>query len=152
MQPKFKRWRLIGLLLSIVIPGLIACGEVAQQATLTTGEPAVPYIEPAFGEKLASGQALFGQYCANCHGQSGEGMGPFPALNDGMHAYSHPDWELISLIRDGKNSMPAFGSQLSEDEIITIIARVKAWWGPGKLSEQRQLCLISPGPTPTLMR
>ncbi len=137
--------RSVVIALALLIPLVVACGE----AVSPTPTPLIAVIEPAFGAQLASGQALFGQYCAGCHGQSGEGLGPFPALNSGLHAYKHPDWELIELIKGGRNGMPAFGTQLSDDEIITIIARIKAWWGPGELSAQREICLLSPGPTPT---
>jgi cytochrome c6 len=131
--------------LALLLPALVACG----QAITTPPAVNVAVIEPAFGSQLASGQELFGTYCAGCHGQSGEGLGPFPALNNGLHAYKHPDWELIALIKDGKNAMPGFNGKLSDEQIIDIIARVKAWWGPGQLSEQRELCVLSPGPTPT---
>ena len=135
-----KRW-----LWGIIAAGtLAACGNPDQPIPETT----VSVIEPAFGSQLERGSALYDTNCAGCHGQNGEGVGPFPPLNSTQHAFKHPDWELIALIRDGKNAMPSFHGKLTEAEMIDIIARVKAWWGPGELSEQRQLCILSPAPTP----
>ena len=138
--------RLIVIVIVVLIPALIACGDAINPTPAAT---AVPYIEPAFGSQLADGQALFGQYCAGCHGQNGEGLGPFPALNSAQHAYAHPDWEFIALIKQGRNGMPPFADKLSDEQITLIISRIKAWWDPGKQSEQRELCLLYPAPTPT---
>jgi len=137
-------WRWIIGALVLLLPIVVACGEAASP----TATPAIVVIEPAFGSQLARGQELYGTYCASCHGQSGEGLGPFPALNGGQHAFSHADWELIEQIEKGKNAMPAFDAQLSDQDVVDIIARVKAWWGPGQLSEQRQICFIKLPPTP----
>jgi mono/diheme cytochrome c family protein len=144
MVIKRNNWRWIVGLLVLLLPVMVACSE----ASSPTATPEIAVIEPAFGTQLARGQQLYGTYCASCHGQSGEGMGPFPALNSGQHAYSHADWEIIAQIKNGKNAMPAFATQLSDQDIVDIIARVKAWWGPGQLSEQRQVCLLKPPPTP----
>jgi mono/diheme cytochrome c family protein len=135
---------MVGMLV-LLLPIVVACGEASSPTA--TPEPEIAVIEPAFGTQLARGQQLYGTYCASCHGQSGEGLGPFPALNGGQHAFSHADWEIIAQIKNGKNAMPAFAAQLSDQDIVDIIARVKAWWGPGQLSEQRQICLINPPPT-----
>jgi mono/diheme cytochrome c family protein len=139
-----KRW-VWGICLASI---LVACGEAVQSPQTGTPDESIAVIEPAFGSQLERGTALYDANCAGCHGKNGEGLGPFPPLNSTQHAYKHPDWELIALIRDGQNSMPKFRDKLTEEEMIDIIARVKAWWGPGELSEQRQLCLLVPEPTP----
>ena len=138
-----KKLRGFVLLLALLVPAIVACG----QAISPTTTPEIAIIEPAFGSQLARGQELYAANCASCHGQNGEGLGPFPALNSGQHAYSHPDWEYFVLIENGKNAMPGFKGRLNNEQMTDIIARMKAWWGPGQLSEQRQLCLLVPPPT-----
>ena len=87
-----------------------------------------------------SGEALFFGICASCHGLSGEGQPnwhirkedgtlPPPPLNGDGHTWHHGDGFLYKVVRDGgkwmespdiphfKSGMPAFGEQLSHDEI-----------------------------------
>lgn len=138
--------RALGLFIALGFAAfVVGCGGSTPEAT-PMGD--IEIIEPAFGSQLERGQALYAANCAGCHGANGEGLGPFPALNGSQHAYKHPDWEFVQLIKEGRNSMPAFGSKLSDAEIVDLIARLKAWWGPGQLSEQRDLCLLLPPPTP----
>ena len=101
---------------------------------------------------VRSGEALFSGVCAACHGLSGEGQPnwhirkedgtlPPPPLNGDGHTWHHGDGFLYKVVRDGgkwmespdiphfKSGMPAFGEQLSHDEIIGVITYVKSLWG-----------------------
>ena len=112
----------------------VACGEATPTPVSRNTQP---FIEPASGEQLARGAELYAAYCAGCHGAVGEGRGPIPALDNSDHAMDHPDQFLISIIANGKSPMPAFGRQLSEQEISDIVAFFKSWWGAEQLEQQR---------------
>lgn len=72
---------------------------------------------------IKSGKQLFLKYCAACHGNNGQGDGilswklnPKPA-NLKERAGNHSDGDFAWKITNGRDSMPAFKDQLSENEI-----------------------------------
>ena len=68
----------------------------------------------------ADGAAVFAESCAGCHGSDGTG-GRGPALADGAVVESLPDEaDQIEVITDGRGGMPAFGDQLSPEEIEAV--------------------------------
>ena len=94
-------------------------------------------------EVLATGEALYMQYCASCHGVNLEGQpnwqgpnadGVFPApphTREG-HTWHHPDSQLLQIIAEGgttlNSAMPAFGNTLSQEEMEAILAYIKSFW------------------------
>lgn len=99
-----------------------------------------------------TGQEIFAANCAACHGISGEGQPdwhikkpdgalPAPPLNGDGHTWHHSDGLLYRIVSQGgsiyedpdypgfKSAMPAFGGQLTHDEIISVITYVKSLWG-----------------------
>lgn len=61
------------------------------------------------------------------------GLPPPPHDNTG-HTWHHADDLLLTIIRSGDDSatnsrMPAFGDQLSDDEIMNILTFFKSRWG-----------------------
>jgi len=101
-------------------------------------------------EQIVQGQQLYAQNCASCHGVNGEGQFPdsplsmdragrfgAPPHNANGHTSHHPDDWLIRYIREGGVSldnpelyypMPAFGDQLSAEQISLILAYIKTLW------------------------
>ncbi|MEP7291102.1 MAG: cytochrome c [Chloroflexota bacterium] len=101
-------------------------------------------------EQIAQGQQFYARYCASCHGANGEGQFPdapllpdttgrfgAPPHNGNGHTSHHPDDWLIRYVREGGMSlrnaetfypMPAFGDQLSDEQIALIIAYIKTIW------------------------
>jgi len=70
--------------------------------------------------ELANGQDVFNSNCARCHGPNGEG-GVGPALGNGRVEEAYPDIaDQIAVITDGRNGMPAWGDELSEQEIHDV--------------------------------
>ncbi len=118
---------------------LTACGEQAAPPTPAgPGPGAAPDV-------LATGERLFRQHCARCHGENAEGApdwrkqrpdGSFPAppLNCTGHAWHHSMDVLRMTIREGTarlgGTMPAWGGTLSEAEIDAIIHWFQAKWSP----------------------
>ena len=97
------------------------------------------------------GEKTFAATCAVCHGVDGEGQpdwhirkpdGTFPAppLNGEGHTWHHADGLLYRIVSQGgqlwedpdlpqfKSGMPAFGEQLSQEEIIAVLEYVKGLW------------------------
>ncbi len=68
------------------------------------------------------GRDLYGELCAFCHGIDGEGRsGPRVGGNATLGAYPDVDDE-IAIVSDGIGTMPAFDSQLTADQIRTIVS------------------------------
>lgn len=71
-------------------------------------------IEPT----IAAGATVYSARCSGCHGANGGG-GSGPNLDLRVPALS--DAQLAGVIRDGKGSMPPFGSVLSDLDIDSLI-------------------------------
>lgn len=72
--------------------------------------------------------------CASCHGAEGRGDGAQkpPAAN--VRDLSDPEWqktrtdaEIIEVIRKGRGMMPAFGEQLGEAGLQSLLAKVRSF-------------------------
>jgi mono/diheme cytochrome c family protein len=100
----------------------------------------------ASAQEPNSGQ-LYADRCAVCHGANLEGqpnwMGrkpdgklPAPPHDETGHTWHHSDRQLLQIVRDGLASiapgyltdMPAFGGQLSDQEIMAILDFIKSRW------------------------
>ncbi len=81
-----------------------------------------------------TGAEVFAQQCVACHGKEGKGNGPAasalnprPAdLTDQERMNSVNDEALFELIRDGKGTMPGFGSLLEPEELVAVRDYVRA--------------------------
>ena len=145
------------ILLSLVLLAACSRNDVesanSPPALLLGGEdiPPPPPLDPA---QVAEGEILYAQYCAACHKANGEGdpewqtpnedgsFKPPPHNNDG-HTWHHADDLLLDLIANGssfpKSQMTAFGDQLTDEEILAIVAYLKTWWGPEERAFQWQM-------------
>jgi cytochrome c oxidase cbb3-type subunit III len=76
------------------------------------------------GPDLAAGQKTFATTCAMCHGADGKGsIGP--DLTGANFRYGKTEAEIRQSITKGRpNGMPAFGTQLSSNELDNLIAFV----------------------------
>lgn len=100
---------------------------------------------------LAQGQALYQENCASCHGKSLEGQPnwrepdadgrlPAPPHDETGHTWHHPDSMLFNYTKFGgqatlaalgvelNSGMPAFGEQLTDDQIRSILDYIKSTW------------------------
>lgn len=129
------------LVCSVVIPRL---GAAADRQTGTAANPDSWQIPPNAAEEknpiavsdkvLAQGKGLFGSKCQRCHGASGKGDGPdadpnaMPEdLTNSARAARNPDGILFYKIWNGrkKPKMPAFKSEMTKDEVWTVVHYVK---------------------------
>ena len=97
----------------------------------------------AQGGDVEKGRALFGEYCAVCHGYDGQGR--VGASLTGWFASIDPEAFVRATVSDGvAGTMPAFaqasGGPLAEQEIDDIAAYILSW-------RER----VEPAPTPTLV-
>jgi mono/diheme cytochrome c family protein len=108
-----------GLALFAVNAALLFMPPTSPAATA----PAVPVNPvPSTAESLMQGQVLYNSTCLRCHGDSMTGDGPeaaalpVPPANLRDHIPHHEDGDHFLLITNGKGTMPAFGTVLSETE------------------------------------
>lgn len=72
---------------------------------------------------LVHGKAVYLSYCARCHGNDGT-MGKAGAKN--LQLSMLDKGEMIARISHGKGGMPAFAKALSAEEIMAVVAYIKA--------------------------
>ncbi|MGB7438464.1 MAG: cytochrome c [Candidatus Acidiferrum sp.] len=76
----------------------------------------------------ASATTLYKSKCAACHGPDGTGSATGKTM--GAHDFTSADVqkmsdaELISIITDGKNKMPAYGKSLKAEQIKGLVAYI----------------------------
>jgi mono/diheme cytochrome c family protein len=130
----------------------------ACDAGSTSGED--PRANPGDLAKVALGAKLYLQHCAACHGVKLEGQPdwrkrlpngrlPAPPHDDGGHTWHHPDAVLFGITKFGlvpryapqgyQTDMPAFGEQLSDDEIWAVLAYIGSHWTAAVLPARAEM-------------
>ena len=72
----------------------------------------------------ATGEEIYLQLCANCHGDSMQGaIGP--SLAAGSDAANEPDEFLRVTITEGRGRMPSFQASLSDDQVERLISYIR---------------------------
>jgi mono/diheme cytochrome c family protein len=75
---------------------------------------------------VQQGQQVYQNNCAQCHGQNGRGgVGPALAGNQSLQNTQM----VISQIHNGGGGMPAFGDQLSDQQIAAVASFIRSSWG-----------------------
>jgi mono/diheme cytochrome c family protein len=97
---------------------------------------------------LVEGRAIYGQYCARCHGANLEGQPnwrtrlpsgrlPAPPHDANGHTWHHSDRMLFEITKKGtaavvgggyESDMPGFEGVLSDDQIRSVLAFIKSTW------------------------
>nr|PZN32299.1 MAG: hypothetical protein DIU67_08385 [Actinomycetota bacterium] len=72
----------------------------------------------------ATGEQIYRQICANCHGPNLEGR-VGPALGPGSNAATQPDSYLETTILRGRGSMPSFRSTLDDEQVQRVISFIR---------------------------
>jgi mono/diheme cytochrome c family protein len=71
--------------------------------------------------ELDLGRQVYDNRCQSCHGSRGQG-GVGPALGDGAVVENVPDAaDHRQIVVEGRNTMPAFGGSLSDEEIDAVV-------------------------------
>jgi len=80
-------------------------------------------------ELLKHGEEVYNNNCAVCHKPDGTGMPPaFPPIK-GSATATGPIGNQIAIILNGKNAMPAWASQLNDDDIAAVATYERNSWG-----------------------
>lgn len=92
--------------------------------------------------------------CASCHGLNGEGQYPnapnnpdangligAPPHNSTGHTWHHADTLLVNQIKNGSNvqgfhPMPAFSTELNDEQVALVLGYIKIWWTRDQLAAQ----------------
>lgn len=92
----------------------------------TPDEPGIPVT----GEEwINQGESIYAPQCATCHGVNGEGMEPqFPALDGNPEVLSTDPDPVIDVVLHGRGAMPAFGNQLTDEEIAQVVSYIRNAW------------------------
>ena len=97
--------------------------------------------------------------CASCHGARGEGQAewktlgpdgryPAPPHDTSGHTWHHGDGLLFQIVQQGgaslnvpgfQSGMPAFGDQLSDEEVRAVLVYLRTLWGPSERAFQAQV-------------
>lgn len=105
----------------------------------------IAFGAPALADErgdAARGQALYVEYCSQCHGGRGEGWGwgekippppiPIPDLSNAEHMGQLPDQYLFEIIKEGGEAvgktrfMPAAERVMSDEGIWDVIAYLRS--------------------------
>ena len=119
------------------------------------------YTNSAEARDVANGELLYVENCASCHGENlegqpewrspgSDGLLPAPPHDETGHTWHHPDSLLFDYTKLGgqealakmgvelDSGMPGFSDQLSDDEILDVIAFIKSTWPERVLEIQKE--------------
>ena len=108
------------------------------------------------------GKRIYADYCASCHGRDLQGQPLWqlddkfagrraPAHDETGHTWQHPDEDLFHKTKYGRFAseptgptlaMPAFAAILGDDQILAVLAFIKARWPLGLRVSQ---AMLNPG-------
>jgi mono/diheme cytochrome c family protein len=88
---------------------------------------------PRTKEVLNRGRRLFNDHCSVCHGVLGDGQptltaayGAKPANLSAQNIVDLPDGEMYDVVMRGKNAMPSYAADLSQEERWAVLDYVRA--------------------------
>lgn len=110
-------------------------------------------------QMIASGQSVYVDNCASCHGdklqgeadwqsQKPDGTLPAPPHDDSGHTWHHDDQLLFDYTKKGgqamipgdfKSGMPAFEDILTDQKITAVLSFIKSQWSDRAQKYQKQL-------------
>jgi mono/diheme cytochrome c family protein len=85
-------------------------------------------------DRVTEGEMLYGAHCAQCHANpetGGQRSYGAPRHDEDGHTWHHADRQLVGWVLNGipgAGVMPAFGNQLSEEQVVAIFAYIKSTW------------------------
>jgi len=128
------RFRAALMLLLLLAAGGAAARQGSEGWRIPENAETVQNPVAADEKVLEQGREIYRSKCARCHGPVGRGDGsqadpdrPPGDLTDASRAPRNPDGVMFYKIWNGRGSpkMPAFSSDLSRDEVWTVIHYVK---------------------------
>jgi mono/diheme cytochrome c family protein len=112
------------------------------------------YADPGDAGAVSHGRQVYAHNCAACHGdklqgelQAGldvpKGEKPATPLNGSGHSAHHSDADMFATVKGesadggqpGPRRMPRFGTTLTDDDVLAVIAYMKSRW-PESIRQQ----------------
>lgn len=119
------------------------------------------FIDPADQTLVMQGKTIYANNCAACHGAALQGQPNWrerlpngkllaPPHDKTGHTWHHPDGMLVGMVKNGlvpgktappgyESDMPAYGTILSDEEIIAVLTYIKSSWPPKVLQAQKEV-------------
>jgi mono/diheme cytochrome c family protein len=132
-----------GLLVILVLFAVVAAGGSVILYSLSrwsAPEKArnMPNPVPATRQSVAAGMSTYGEHCAKCHGQRGDGKGEKAGelsiaptdFSDARLMNATTDGELFWKISRGHRPMPAFHEKLSEEQRWQLVDYIRTFVKP----------------------
>jgi S-disulfanyl-L-cysteine oxidoreductase SoxD len=139
--------------MSLAIAGLGLVGFVPQASGADVPGPDTPahFADADDASTVTRGKRLYMSSCASCHGKRLQGQPLWqledryrgqraPAHDQTGHTWAHSDEDLFYMTRNGRfpgststsiSYMPAFRESLTDEQILSVIAFIKATWPIG---------------------
>lgn len=88
--------------------------------------PVAVFAQTSTPEGALTGNPVFQQNCAKCHGKTAEGrhFGGPTLISEKVNAASADD--LRNIITNGKHRMPKYAGKLTPEEIDTLVQQIKS--------------------------
>ena len=145
--------KLIYIACGVITLGILSITIYFHQSS--SPQQVISMLKPANKSVVESGQSIYVQNCASCHGVNLEGQAnwrsplangtmPAPPHDETGHTWHHSDNYLFMMTKYGiektigrsyPNNMPAYEDQLSDQDIIAVLSYIKSQWSE---SIQRQ--------------
>ena len=146
----------LSILLALAALLFIGGGAMIMFYRTTPAQTITVNAQPVSTEQIALGKQVYNANCATCHGINAEGQpnwkipdenGVFPAPphNSEGHTWHHADDLLLEIITDGggtfspTSGMPGYKDVLTEEEMVTVLAYIKTFWGAEEMGFQNQM-------------
>ena len=134
---------------AIGVGSAVLVGAVVLAFGWGTSAPEGALLKPSNPQVVATGQAVYADNCASCHGAELEGQPNWRSLgSDGRlpapphdktgHTWHHDGDTLFRLTKHGtgalvgdpdyESNMPIYEDVLSDDEIIAVLSYIKSTW------------------------
>jgi mono/diheme cytochrome c family protein len=135
VKPNNKQGTAFLIALGLLLSGVAAASSISETKWQAPAiETAKKNPVSAGQSSVAAGQKLYAQYCAACHGPSGNGDGHAagelridPAKLSDLRDES--DGALFWKITNGKKPMPGYGTRLSASDRWTLINYIRTLAG-----------------------
>lgn len=140
--------------------GIVGLG-IAAFSYFAGGAPHSTLIDATDQDLVVRGRVIYTNSCAACHGAMLQGQPnwrerlangrlPAPPHDKTGHTWHHPDAVLFDLVKNGlvpgrtappsyQSDMPAFGSVLSDEQIVAVLAYIKSAWPPDVRRMQKEV-------------
>ena len=103
---------------------MLIFGPVVAGPLQMLAQQAAPSAPTALPTSQAGAKLFATSGCTQCHGPEGNGTARAPNIREVRKRKT--DEEIYTQIKQGKGAMPPFGDALSEDEIRSIVAFLRA--------------------------